>query len=990
MALVHGFMKVAQRDVAEIKTQATLWRHEATGAQLLSLTNDDENKVFGVSFRTPPPDATGVAHILEHSVLCGSRNYPVKEPFVELIKGSLNTFVNAFTYPDKTCYPVASTNRADFYNLIDVYLDAVFHPLLPEHILRQEGWRLEPDAASQNLVYKGVVLNEMKGAYSSPDDLLAFAVQRSLFPDTPYSLDSGGDPQRIPDLSYERFLEFHRNYYHPSNGFFYFSGDDPEPERLRRLDTALAGFERRDPAPVVPLQTLILEPRVVRQAYGVADEPGAGRTPKRSMVVVNWLLPEAGDSVANLMFQILDSLLIGIPASPLRKALIDSGLGEDLAGVGLELDLRQMYFSTGLKGVAAGRVGRVEPLVRTVLQELVAKSIPVEVVEAAVNSVEFELRENNTGRFPRGLYLMLRVLTSWLYGGDPFSQLGFEAPLQEIKTRLAAGEPLFENCIGAYLLRNPHRTTVILEPDPTLLAAREAAENARLAAIAHEQGAEGRARLVAEAQELKRIQETPDSPQALATIPRLKIGDLETLNKPILRVVERVAAATVLSHDLDTAGIVYLDLGFDMAPLLAARPELVQLMPLFGRCLVDMGTRRRSYVDLNMWIARKTGGIHPQTFASSIHESPGAAASAARFVLRCKATLENVGELFNILSEILLEPRLDDRERFRQLVLEEKAGHEEQAISSGHQMVASRLMARLSQAGRINEMCDGVSQLFFLRRLAKAGKREWPGLAAALECLRGQLVHRSNLVANLTVGAGAYDRVRERLAGFLAGLPEAAAPSVLLKSFGPAFQRPLWPEPAIPDFEGFTIPAAINFVGKAANLYQQGYANNGAAQIAARLLRNGWLWERVRVQGGAYGAFCVFDRVSGNFALVSYRDPNIKSTLAAFDQCGAWLRDLALDHAELEKNIVGTIGDIDTHLLPDAKGYASLTRWLIGDSDALRQKLRDEVLAASPAAVQEFGEALAAVQRQGRVTVIGGKSELQAAAGRDWTLLPLL
>jgi Zn-dependent M16 (insulinase) family peptidase len=991
MTLAHGFRKLESREIPEIHTQATLWRHEATGAQLLSLVNEDENKVFGVSFRTPPPDGTGVAHILEHSVLCGSRRYPVKEPFVELIKGSLNTFLNAFTYPDKTCYPVASANLADLHNLIDVYLDAVFHPLLPERVLRQEGWRAEPDSGA--LVFKGVVLNEMKGAYSSPDDLLSVTAQRSLFPDTVYGLDSGGDPERIPDLSYQGFIDFHKAYYHPGNAYFFFHGDDPEDARLERINAALEGFGPRDVRSEIPLQPAFTEPRRVRKGYGVEpDAPGAkaGRADKRSMLVVNWMLPEAGDLQANLTLQILEALLIGIPASPLRKALIDSGLGEDIAGGGLELELRQMYFSVGLKGVSGGRLNRVEPLVFGALEKLAKDGIPGEVIEAAVNSVEFALRENNTGRYPRGLHLMLRSLTSWLYGGDPFSPLGFETTLRAIKERLAAGEPLFENVIESYLLRNPHRSTVILEPDPALLPAAEAREKERLAELRRQLGEEGVKRLAVEAEELKRVQETPDAPEDLARIPRLKPRDLAPENTRIPCEASSVGASMILAHDLDTSGIVYLDLAFDLGPLLAQRPELAQLVPLFGRCLLDMGTTRRSYVDMNMWIARKTGGVDPLTLGSSMLGARAEAPPVTRFVLRGKATLDNLDALLEILSEMLLEVRLDDRARFKQLALEEKAGMEERAIPAGHQMTASRLMARLSRAGRFNEMCGGPSQLFFLKRLAKTSKAEWPGVLAALETLRGLLVTRASLVANLTVDPAARPRAQARLESFLAGLP--AAPSTVAgpKGFGPAFRKPLWPAPGIPDYEAFVIPAGVNFVGKAVNLYAQGYEPHGAAQVASRILRNGYLWDRVRVQGGAYGAFCLFERLSGNFAFLSYRDPNVKRTLDAFDAAAASLSQLALPGDELEKNVVGAIGDLDAHMLPDAKGYSSLVRWLVGDEDAQRQRLREEILTADPARIRAFGQSLESVAREGRITVVGALASIEDASDKHWKISSLL
>lgn len=444
MEIIHGFQLFRDQDIPELNTRAKLFRHVKTGAELLSLENDDENKVFGITFRTPPTDATGVAHILEHSVLCGSRKYPVKEPFVELLKGSLQTFLNAFTYPDKTCYPVASQNLQDFYNLIDIYLDAVFYPRLTPHIFQQEGWHYELENPDDPLIFKGVVFNEMKGAFSSPDRMLAEYSRHSLFPDTTYGLQSGGHPQHIPDLTYAQFKTFHQSYYHPSNARIFFYGDSPAEDRLRLVNDYLEDFEPLEIDSAVRLQPCFDQPKHIEHFYAVSQDAGAG---KKDMVTVNWLLAETSDPETNLALHVLEHILIGMPASPLRKALIDSGLGEDLAGVGLEDELRQMYFSTGLKGINVQSANQVEALILQTLTRLAEEGIDPHTIEAALNTIEFRLRENNTGDFPRGLLLMLRSLTAWLYNGDPLALLAFEAPLASIKARLADDGTYFEDMI---------------------------------------------------------------------------------------------------------------------------------------------------------------------------------------------------------------------------------------------------------------------------------------------------------------------------------------------------------------------------------------------------------------------------------------------------------------------------------------------------------------------------------------------------------------
>ncbi len=432
MTITHGFELLRDEQIDEINTRARIWRHVKSGAELLSLENDDENKVFGISFSTPPADSTGVAHIMEHAVLGGSQKYQVKEPFVELVKGSLNTFLNAMTFSDKTIYPVASTNLQDFYNLVDVYLDAVFFPLITPNHLQQEGWHYELDKLDDPLKYKGVVFNEMKGVYSAPDSLLQRYSQQTLFPDNTYQYDSGGDPAAIPDLTYEQFKAFHDDYYQPSNSLIFMYGDDDPQERLRLLDEYLSQFEAIEVDSSVSLQTPFMEPRRFSYPYTVEANQDNGQKPK-AMVQVNWMLPEFEDPNLVMALSVLSYALVSTPASPLRKALIDSGLGEDVTGGGLSTYTRQMTFSIGMKGIEVGDEGKVESLIIDTLKQLAEDGIEPDMVAAAVNTIEFSLRENNTGSYPRGLSLMINSLNTWLHGRDPLLPMRYEAPLEALE-----------------------------------------------------------------------------------------------------------------------------------------------------------------------------------------------------------------------------------------------------------------------------------------------------------------------------------------------------------------------------------------------------------------------------------------------------------------------------------------------------------------------------------------------------------------------------
>lgn len=1010
----HGFVLEREQAIPELAATARIYRHAKTGGRLLSLISPDENKVFGVAFRTPPADSTGLPHILEHSVLCGSRKYPVKEPFVELIKGSLNTFLNALTFPDKTCYPVASANLQDFYNLVDVYLDAVFFPRLTENTLKQEGWHYDVEKPGDPLAFKGVVFNEMKGVYSSPDSLLAEYSQRALFPDNCYGLDSGGDPERIPDLTFPQFMDFHKRLYHPANAFAFFSGDDDPEKRLALLDEYFSQFDAPadgPPASAVALQPAFDAPRRFVHYYaaeGAEEGPGddldldgaadggvdadddaddvsapGDADAARAMCSVCFCLPEAKDPDLSLAFEVLEHVLIGLPSSPLRKALVDSGLGEDLTGGGLETDLRQMGFSVGLKGLVTGQdaeavAGQVEELVLSTLRSLAAggeAGLHPDDIRAGLNSVEFDLRENNTGSYPRGLVIFFEALSTWLYEGDPLAHLPFEGPLARLKARLAKGEQVFEELIRTHLLENPHRALVILKPDSGLGARREATEAARLAEVKAALSPAQLDALVAETHALRALQEAPDSPEDLAKIPRLTLADLPRENAHIPHERESLgdAGAVAWLHDLPTSGVVYLDLGFDLS---AVPDRLVPLVPILGRTLLEMGTNKSSFVDLSRAIAMGTGGLWAQTLVSSVRGG-GPLAATQHLFLRGKATAENLPLLLDLMAEVLCEADFSDAERLGKIVMESKARREQRLIPSGHVLAATRLKARTGVAQAMGEAMGGLSGLTFIRELAGRMESAPEGVTRDLHELLALLLSRRGLVANLTADGKSIASALPRIGALAAALPDVALAPV---------PRAI---PTLPEREGLCLPAQVNYVTAGGSARALGFEPGAAAAVATKFLRAGYLWERVRVQGGAYGASCAYSRLSGNLAFSSYRDPNVARTLDAYSGIGPYLSGLSLDSAELEKSIIGSIGDMDHYMLPDAKGFTALARQLTGEDEAYRQASREAVLAASAKDFAAFGEAVTAVMQNGAVVVAGGREALEKS-GLGLTLTKVL
>ncbi len=950
----HGFERIDERDIPELNTRAVLYRHAATGAELLSLSNDDENKVFGITFKTVPEDSTGIAHILEHSVLCGSEKYPVKEPFVELLKGSLKTFLNAMTFPDKTCYPVASPNAQDLYNLMDVYLDAVFHPRLTPMTLRQEGWHFHQESPDGPLTIQGVVYNEMKGVYSSPDALLGEALQQALFPDTPYGLDSGGDPRHIPDLTWEAFADFHRRNYHPSNARIFMAGDDDPAERLRRLDAGLTRFEAAPAGGELPLQAPFESPRRLRQPFcAEAGGPGADR----GLAALCWALPDPLDPRRLLTFEALAHLLLGTSAAPLRKALIDSGLGEGLAGAGLETQLRQMYLAAGLRGIRPSDAPRMEAQIVETLEGLVARGLDRDLIEASLNTIEFLLRENNTGSFPRGLAQMLTVLPAWLHGADPIAPLAFEAPLEALR-RDAAEPGFFEDLIARHLLRNPHAAALTLEPDPGMAERLQAAEQARIAEACVAMSPEERARVVADTRTLQAAQDRPDAPEDLARIPSLTVEDLDRENRRIPQAVEDADPAFFL-HPLPTRGIVYLDLGFDLR---GVPPRLLPLVPIFARALLETGTRREDFVALSRRIGRETGGVRAAPVTLSRLDD--ARASPWLFV-EGKALAPRAEALLGILRDVLHEARIDDGARIRQLLLEAKAAAESALVQGGSAFVARRIAARLEESAWFEERMRGIEALFAVRALAARAETDAASVQADFEALRAALLRRAGALAALTAEEAALPGLRAGVAALAGTLEERSA------------EPTAWTPESAAGHEALTLPAQVNYVGLGANLFAAGYADHGAALIATRLITTGWLWDRVRVRGGAYGVSCRFAPATGICTFTSYRDPRVAETLEAFRGAPAWLREAAGDDALRRRAIIGTIGEMDAPLLPDAKGRLATRRRLTGNDEARRDRVRAEVLGADAADLRRFADALEAALRHGLVAALGSPEALR-------------
>ena len=966
--VLNGFALRREEYVKEIASVTRLWVHQRTGTELMSVSNDDENKTFGVVLRTPPNDSTGVPHILEHSVLCGSEKYPVKEPFVELIKSSLNTFLNAFTYPDKTCYPVASCNERDFYNLVDVYMDAVFHPTLTPDTLAQEGHHLELDKKGDDVSIKGVVYNEMKGAYSSSDRVLAELSQRMLFPDTTYGVESGGHPRDIPDLTWEQFKGFYDQYYHPSNARMWFYGDDAEEKRLAKANSFLKDFNRLEVKSAVGLQKPWSAPKSFDFTYDAGSGPDLS---KKFMATVNWLINPPVDQIdpAELLtLSVTNHILLSMSASPLRKALTDSQLGEDVVGGGLETDLRQMTFSVGLKGMTEDSVEKMEKLVFEVFNDVKENGFPKGLIDASLNTIEFRLRENNTGSFPKGLSLMLRAMTTWLHDADPLLPLKFETAVANLRSRLERNEPVFQECVSKYILDNPHRASVVLKPDPEFSKKEDAAETERITKATSGFSDSDYERVISETQRLKAQQAAHDDPADLAKIPTLTKADLDKKVKTVSFDRHDDKGVTILHHPLNTSGVVYVDMTLDMSHV---PTELLPLMSLFSGALTELGTTKQDFVSLQQSIGAETGGLRASTLVSQMWAADGNGPAVAKMTVRGKGMVSQVPALFDLIGEILMDVDINNKERVRQLLIEERAGIESGIAGSGHSVAGGRLGAMFRTTMWADEQMGGVDFLKAVRKLIDRVENNWDSVVADLRTIQQLVVSRDGMMVNITTTGSDFPAVKPSLASFLDRLPETAAGQKASWIINPT----LLPR----GNEGLIVPSAVNYVGKAANLYDLGFKLKGGHSLASKHLGTSYLWDTVRVQGGAYGGFCRLDTKTGMFMYLSYRDPNVTGTLKGYDGAPDFLANINLSEDDMTKSIIGMIGSLDSYQLPDSKGFGSALRFLLGDTDERRQQRRDEVLGASVKDFRELGEALQAVREQGTVVVVGGEDALKKA-----------
>jgi len=958
-----GFRVDAVTELPDVRARAYECTHLATGARLLHLHCNDQENMYAIAFRTTPSDSTGVAHILEHSVLAGSKRYPVKDAFNELSKGTLHTFLNAMTWPDRTVYPVCSAVRPDFWNLASVYTDLVLHPLLSEQTFRQEGHHLEfadLENPESDLVVSGVVYNEMKGAYSSPDRVVYKAVQEALYPDTCYGIDSGGDPEHIPDLTYEQFRNFHESYYSPSNARWYLYGDLPLADHLAFVGQQLQGFGATAVRSEIQLQARWTAPRRVQSSYPIApEENAAGKT----FINVSWMLDSAAKPDQVLLFDVLREALLGTAASPLRKALVDSGLGQDLSPVsGHDTDFQQTLFSAGLRGCEPDSADAVEKLVLGSLERVVQDGLDPQLLQAAFHQIEFRGLEI-VPPFP--VMLLMRAAAPANYGADPKSGLEFGRLIAQVRARHAADPALFQKLIRSWLIDNPHRLLTVVVPDPTLAAEREARTRSHMAERKARMSAAERATVLAEAKRLKQAQQTPDSPEALATMPRLRLSDVPRRLLTIPTDRRESGGVPVIEHPVFSNGVVYVQLAFDVADL---SEEEAPWVALLGQATAGLGAAGLDYAAMATRIARVTGGIGYDLSAGvPLRGGP----AFQRLIFHGKALRANSSALAAVLRDLLTASDVHDEKRVREIVLEARNDLQAQVVSRGSLFAYQRAAACLDLARYRIEQWSGTSQMRFLSGLARELEAKVAPTAERIARLQKRVFARGRLTVNLTGDPDLLRELRGPLEDLLAALPEGKP--------GPAATS----APPTARSAGVAISSQVNYVAQVLPVAGIFSPAAPALEVLASILSSDYLYARLRVQGGAYGGFASYRPNDGILAFLSYRDPHLVETLDVYRGVGEFVRSGAITPDLLNRSKIGTIGGFDRILSPAEQGMASLRQHFLGLGDPERKAFRDGLLDVTVERLRDLAlPAIEAALGDSPRAVLAPRAALEAANTR--------
>lgn len=950
---------IKEEELNGIQAKGYLLRHKKSRARVLLIEKDDSNKVFSIGFRTPPGDSTGVPHIMEHSVLCGSKNFPAKDPFVELVKGSLNTFLNAMTYPDKTVYPVASCNDKDFQNLMHVYMDAVLYPNIYRHeeIFRQEGWSYKLGSAQDKLEYNGVVYNEMKGAFSSPEGVLDRVILNTLFPDTSYANESGGDPEVIPELTYEQFLDFHRKYYHPSNSYIYLYGDMDMEEKLTWLDQEyLSHFDAKEVDSRIRYQEPFEEMREKTIPYSIASEESEE---DNTYLSYNKVIGTSLDRELYLAFQVLDYALLSAPGAPLKKALTDAGIGKDIMG-SYDNGIYQPIFSVIAKNANEDQKQDFIELIERVLRDLAENGIDKKALEAGLNYHEFRYREADFGNYPKGLMYGLQMLDSWLYDEEePFIHVEALDTFDFLKRQV--GTRYYEELIRKYLLDNPHGAVVVVKPEKGRTARMDAELDRKLQAYKAGLTAEEAEELVRKTAGLEAYQSAPEKEEDLERIPVLKREDISREIEPIVNEEMNLAGIPVVFHEIETNGIGYLDVLFDISGI---REELLPYVGILQSALGIIDTENYGYGELFNEINMHTGGIGTALELYSDVTNIKEKAFKATFEIKGKALYEKLPVVFSMMSEILTASRLSDLKRLKEILAMVKSRLLMRFQSSGHTTAALRAMSYASPSAKLKDMTNGIEFYRTVSRIEEHFDEEKEGLAEILQSLAEQLFRPDNMMISYTASRdglkGIESHIEEMKKSLFHVTPKDEACVIHCEKKN----------------EGFKTASKVQYVARTGNFIDNGAEYTGALQILKVILSYDYLWQNIRVKGGAYGCMSNFNRVGEGY-FVSYRDPNLERTVEVYEGVVDYLKNFTVSERDMTKYIIGTMSNLDQPMTPAVKGERSMNLYMNKVSADMIRKERDQILDAGQEDIRDLAGVAEAVLKAGQLCVIGSEEKIE-------------
>jgi hypothetical protein len=952
----NNYKLIQEEKIDELNAVARVFEHIKSGAKALLLSNDDDNKVFSVTFRTPPTDDTGLPHILEHSVLCGSKEFPAKDPFVELAKGSLNTFLNAMTFSDKTMYPVASCNEKDFENLMHVYMDAVFYPNIyhrPE-ILKQEGWHYDLESLEGPITYKGVVYNEMKGAFSSPEQVMFRKIQASLFPDTPYAKESGGDPDFITDLTHEDFLDYHKKYYHPSNSYIFLYGNFDIEKKLEWLDSQyLSHFDKIEIDSSIPIQESFNEVKEVVESYSISNNEDEK---DKTYLSYNYVVGTSTDIELYYGFEILEYLLLEAPGAPLKKALLDAGIGKDVFG-SYDNSIQQPTLTIVAKDTNEDQKEVFVQTIQKTLKDLAQNGLNKKSIEAAINYYEFKIREADYGRYPKGVIYAMMHLNTWLYDADPLLLFKYNDVYKKFREGIDNG--YFEKLIETYLLENTHATLVIVKPEKGLTAKKEKELENKLSEYKSSLSEAELHTLMDETRDLEKYQETPSKKEELETIPLLNLEDLKRETEPLPLEVIDTHQIKLLFHPVFTNNIGYVKYIFDTKHV----PEhLVPYIGLLTQVLGKVDTKNYSYDQLASEINIHTGGIFNVINVYGHYDM--AEVFLPKFEIKARAFYEKIPTMFELVKEIIFNTKLEDTKRLSEIVLETKSRLQMQLNGSGHTAAANRAMSHFSNTAYYKELTGGISYYKFIERLAKDFDEKKEEIVSSLKELMHYIFRRENFTVSYTAEKSAFGIFENELEVFVNTLfTDTLEESNLSFDFN---QRN----------EGYLTSGKIQYVAKAGNFVKAGFKYSGVLKVLQTIAGLDYLWNNVRVKGGAYGCMCGFSR-NGNVYLTSYRDPNLRETLNRYNHLYDYIKTFHAEDRDMTKYIIGTISNIDRPMSPSLKGETAVAAYFNKLSNEDMQRERDEVLNTKQEHIRDMAELVHEVLKQEYICVVGNENKLE-------------